>query len=110
MSAEVISMEEFKSGYVTSSEMEEIKKVWEWGATYSEYLINECDSSTQIMALLENLAEDLMIVTTNEHGDRFTESSKEKYKQDLRNSLEDGFERFENPHICPQCSAEQETE
>ena len=110
MSAEVISMEEFKSGYVTSSEMEEIKKVWEWGATYSEYLINECDSSTQMMALLENLAEDLMIVTTNEHGDRFTESAKEKYKQDLRDSLEDGFERFENPHICPQCSSEQETE
>ena len=103
MSAEVITMENFKKDVaksgaeeVTPVSDEEVQSWHEWGQSHSLDLLKCADTPFQILTLVENLAEDLLI-----SGAGVEKDSIDSVKEALRTAVERGIENFETP--CSEC-------
>jgi len=106
MSAEVITMDEFKKDAAKSEDNwpkegtpvsdEEVQSWHEWGQRHSLDLLRCADTPFQILTLIENLAEALLI-----SGDESSEDCIASVKEALRAAVTRGIENFETP--CPEC-------
>mgnify|MGYP003134235059 CR=1 FL=1 len=112
MSAGVISMDEFEKGEQEAVQMEgdfcgqaEFEEIFRWGEKTSRKCIEEAGSGLKILALMENLTDDLLC-KMNFEGDDL-----EELIEHLKMAIQSGIARFETGEgICPECAAEQETE